>query len=787
MTSTPLAAPPPDAPDASEGDDVAGGTTSSRNLPATARPRVVTMLEHVAEIPAPPVVPPPQGGIADLRAAVTKAVGFLSPGLGNVFLIPHPWVSLLLWVALACTPRLAAFGAIGLAVGLLGQRLLGVPFEKRVGGGLRANSIMAAVAAGWMTGATLYPLESQVLIAAATAASAFVITAAIMRVLRNSECPSLLWGYCLSAAALFALFPIGTEMASARLTWWHTPPVDAATWITAFFQAIGSLLLSPKVEVGAIAVLAVLLWSRAAFAAGIVGWIAGAAVALNLQGLGIPFYWLPASHNFFVAGMAIGAFLIVPGYATLPLAALAGAGAALVDAALQSTMPLLAYLPVAAALTIYGAVGTLALARDRRGFWRNRWLQTTPEEAWWNEALWSQRLGRKEPLVVVPVGGVVQIAQGFDGALSHTSGFRHALDFVRVPPADAGNMANGDPAIPGSIWGSPVTAPAAGVVERVHDGVADNPIGISNFAENWGNYVTIRLDQGNWALLAHFRQWSIAVQPGTRVEIGTYLGAAGNSGRSPVPHVHLQVQEGPEAGARTLPFRLANYLSAATADAPLLEWNASKVPTQNTFVSAAVADPAVYTLLTSLSPGVATWMVEQTGTVPRRFRIASQSTTEVRHVLDPLGRYRLESDDGTSLVLVLAPDAARVVEQNGPSALLNLLAHAAPSLPYAMTLDVTWSDVVPSLPTGPLRWLKLLAAPYRPTPFTYARSVCIGAPAGDGENLTVNTTLAPHRADLPLALSATFEKIRGPVRLEATFAEGSLRFTQISFAPGLPF
>jgi hypothetical protein len=180
-------------------------------------------------------------------------------------------------------------------------------------------------------------------------------------------------------------------------------------------------------------------------------------------------------------------------------------------------------------------------------------------------------------------------------------------------------------------------------------------------------------------------------------------------------------------------------------------------------------------------------MVEQTGTVPRRFRAASQSTIEVRHVLDPWGRYRLESDDGTSLVLVLAPDAARVVEQNGPSPLLNLLAHAAPSLPYAAERDVTWSDVVPSLPTGPLRWLKLLAAPYRTHPFTYARSVCIGGAAEDGEHLTINTTLAPHRPGLPLALGCTFEKIRGPVRLEATFEHGSLRFTQISFAPGLPF
>ena len=102
-------------------------------------------------------------------------------------------------------------------------------------------------------------------------------------------------------------------------------------------------------------------------------------------------------------------------------------------------------------------------------------------------------------------------------------------------------------------------APAAGVVESVRNNVPDNPLGVCNFADSWGNFVCIRLDQGGWALLAHFRQWSIVVQPGMRVEIGFPLGAAGNSGRSPVPHVHLQVQSGREPGARTVPFRLANY------------------------------------------------------------------------------------------------------------------------------------------------------------------------------------------------------------------------------------
>ena len=137
---------------------------------------------------------------------------------------------------------------------------------------------------------------------------------------------------------------------------------------------------------------------------------------------------------------------------------------------------------------------------------------------------------------MVPVTGPVQIAQGFDGALSHARSF---AGFRATPSTWCAPRRQSEPiggpeggAVEESIWNAPVLAPAAGFVERVRDGIADNPLGRSNFADSSGDYVCIRLDQGGWALLAHLRQGSIAVQPGMRVEIGA-PGAVGNSGRSP--------------------------------------------------------------------------------------------------------------------------------------------------------------------------------------------------------------------------------------------------------------
>jgi hypothetical protein len=731
-----------------------------------------------------PILPPLQGGIVEARAALERFVGHLGPSLGNVFLIPHPWIGMVLWLAVAWNPRLAAFALLGLGVAWAGQLALGIKGKAGIGGGLKANALLSAIAAGWMTAPTIYPLHVQVGIALAASASAFVITAALMRALKDTEWPSLLWGYCLTAGTLFAMFPVGAMLAAQRLTWWRTPPADAADWIGMFFRSIGSLMFAPSIEVGLIVVCAILLWSRAAFAAGVMGWIVGAAVAVGVQDLGVTYYWLPAAHNYFVAGMAIGALFILPGHASLLLAGLAGAGASIFDAALQTLFPTFAYLPMASALTIWTGLGTLALAGGRRGFWRNRSPHSPPEEAWWRDVTWAQRFGRSEPLLALPVAGVVRIAQGFGGSLSHCEQFRHALDFMH-PPAPP-PTARGEVAAATSIWKAAVTAPAAGFVERVRDGVPDNPLGGCNFSESWGNYVCIRLDQGGWALLAHFKQWSIAVQPGARVEIGTYLGTVGNSGRSPVPHLHLQVQDGPDPGASTIPFRIANYQSGPRADEALHEWNAAKVPEQDALVTAAIANPTVHSMLASLSPGSSLWTVDEYGRLPRSFRERRADLgLQVQIRLDAWGRHCFECNGG-SLVAALAPDGWRVVEQRGASPLLRLLAHAAPSVPYAAQAGMSWTDMVSAMPAGRVPAVALLMAPYRTRPFTYTRSTCTTVSPLQDEGLTVETVLAPRDLSLPSQVVCRFDWVRGPVSIEATFAHGSVRYSLVAFTPGLP-
>jgi hypothetical protein len=733
----------------------------------------------------PVVLPPARGAVVEARAAVARLVGNFGPALGNVFLISNPWIGLLFWLAIAYTPRLAGFAFVGFVIAAGGQRLLGIEDEPGVGGNLQSNAILASVAAGWMTAPTIYPPQVQIAIAAAVAAVAFVVAAAVLSSLRAKSLPSLLWGYALTAGAMFALFPIGTALASQQFTWWLAELRTATDWATMFFRSLGSLMFAPSVGAGLLVGLAILLWSRAAFAAGVVGWLAGACMGTGIQHLGLTFQWLPAAHNFFVAGMALGAYFVLPGCSSLALAALAGAGASVCAVVLQAVMPAFAYLPLASGMTIWLALGTLALARNDRGFWRNGSPHLVPEEAWWRESFWSQRIGRAEPLLVLPVAGVVEIAQGFDGRLSHTAHLRHALDLLR-PPLGGADGASAAPLPASSIWGAAVTAPAAGIVESVRNGIPDNPIGACNFAESWGNYVSIRLDQGGWALLAHFRQWSVVARPGMRVEIGTYLGAAGNSGRSPVPHVHLQVQSGPKPGACTMPFRLANFQSATVAGDAQSEWYAAAVPGENSVVVGSVPDPAVHSMLTGIAPGSALWSAEVRGKIPAAFREDGNAGILLAVTLDPWGRHHLACARG-SLLALAAPDAWRVLEQVGDVPLLKLLALAAPSIPYAAHAGMSWSDLAPLIPAGTARWPALSFAPYRTRPFIHTRTVCTAVPTPAGGCLELETAIAGHGRALPTDVACTFDRIRGATRLEARFEKGSVVYTVLSFTPGLPF
>ena len=73
------------------------------------------------------------------------------------------------------------------------------------------------------------------------------------------------------------------------------------------------------------------------------------------------------------------------------------------------------------------------------------------------------------------------------------------------------------------------------------DGVKDNVPGEMNPTFVTGNTVIIKTSNDEYLLFAHFKQNSIVVKQGDKVQSGTLLGLCGNSGNSSEAHIHYHM------------------------------------------------------------------------------------------------------------------------------------------------------------------------------------------------------------------------------------------------------
>jgi len=96
-------------------------------------------------------------------------------------------------------------------------------------------------------------------------------------------------------------------------------------------------------------------------------------------------------------------------------------------------------------------------------------------------------------------------------------------------------------------FGKPIYAVCDAVVYKVHTGVEDNRPTQMNPTEAFGNYVVLATANEEYIFYAHFQKESIKVKEGDVVKKGQYLGDCGNSGNSSEPHLHLHIQDGPNA------------------------------------------------------------------------------------------------------------------------------------------------------------------------------------------------------------------------------------------------
>jgi murein DD-endopeptidase MepM/ murein hydrolase activator NlpD len=159
----------------------------------------------------------------------------------------------------------------------------------------------------------------------------------------------------------------------------------------------------------------------------------------------------------------------------------------------------------------------------------------------------------------VPFWGEWTVTQGHDGEHTHKGDWGKAFDFMIKDENQNTYKSKGLLCENYYCYNKPVLAPADGIVEEIIDNVDDNEIGKVDTSNNWGNTIVIRHLPGLYTQMSHLKKGTFKVSKGDFVQKGDLLALCGNSGRSPEPHLHFQVQVTPLVGARTIDYPFAYY------------------------------------------------------------------------------------------------------------------------------------------------------------------------------------------------------------------------------------
>ncbi|MBM4166966.1 MAG: hypothetical protein FJ218_08645 [Ignavibacteria bacterium] len=342
--------------------------------------------------------------------------------------------------------------------------------------------------------------------------------------------------------------------------------------VTNLFRAFGSLLYMPSVFTGLLIVSAIVLTSRISLAFGIVGAIVGVIV---LNSVGEVSDTHPFGLNEILVAIALGGFFLAPNISGILYSIFGIAICVLVNNGMEIFLKpfglhtLVFPFNFVTLLLLYPLQGKILYAH-RAGLITIPLAHLSTPEA--HVKWYQEKYGRKGKIqYLLPFYGAWYVSQGPNGKYTHKGTQANAYDFVVLDAEGKQFSGLGIKLEEYYCYNLPVLSPADGKILSVENSVADNSPGVTNEKNNWGNYVIIEHAEGEYTEISHFKCGSILVNVGDVVTQGQQLGACGNSGYSPLPHIHIQRQKGSFVASESLPLKFSNFENSLDGKKQIIE------------------------------------------------------------------------------------------------------------------------------------------------------------------------------------------------------------------------
>ncbi len=447
--------------------------------------------------------------------------------------------------------------------------------------------------------------------------------------------------------------------------------------LAAFFRAFGSLLFMPYVAVGLVITLLLLRSSRILFFLACIGFFVGTQLT-HWFGSAHPALGDPNGFNYMLVAMAIGGIYLVPSWQSLVIAVVGVVICWLVMAAVVVLGSVYA-LPVFTLPFVLVTLVLVYLLQITQYRLRPTLFKSSPEETLDYYLQTRARFTDQIP-IRPPFSGRWTVWQGFDGKWTHQGAWKYAYDFVITDDNGATFTEDGARLHNYFCYQKAVLSPVAGYVVSVVTHFPDNPIGTVDTVNNWGNLIILRDIQGHFVLICHLSPSSIMVKEGDWVDYDAYLGLCGNSGYSPQPHVHIQVQASAAYGAPTLPYTFAHYVKENT-------YHAYGLPAEGQTIEGPATGPFQDQLTTFVLDDEHLYEVYKNDKKIDDFRF------KVTMALD--GTFYF-STDKAKLYFGKRDGTFYCLHMDGNDTYLACLFLAMPKLPLCFAPDMAWTDYIPT-------------------------------------------------------------------------------------------
>lgn len=331
-----------------------------------------------------------------------------------------------------------------------------------------------------------------------------------------------------------------------------------------YFKSLGAIFFQYHVFSGILIAAGLIIYSRIAFILSLLGFFAA---YIYYHIIGADIHELSYSYigfNFILTSIAIGGFFIIPSRWSFLWVILL---TPLISIILTSTSLIFSLFQLSVYSLPFNIIVLIFLysLKFREHFFDKPELvgyqQYSPEKNLYSHLNYKARFGKSIYFpFVFPFWGEWKVTQGHNGKFTHKGEWCHAWDFEVINDKGLTYERDGHNREDYYGYNKPVIAPADGWVEEIVDDVEENEIENVDLEHNWGNTIILRHADQLYSKLSHLKKGSFKVEAGETIKKGQVVASCGNSGRSPVPHLHFQIQATPYIGSKTLDYPISHYI-----------------------------------------------------------------------------------------------------------------------------------------------------------------------------------------------------------------------------------